>query len=131
MTTWQSIKFDPGDARFQLEEFRAYLNANPRLAEGAIRDFIRPRHQIITSLGLLNAAADTIDRWAPELDLTGKHACDIVVGDSGRCAYTLIEMEDANPESIYESSPATPYFTNRFNRGYSQIVDCRDLRRRL
>ena len=61
--------------------------------------------------------------WAPELDLIAKHACDLVVGDSRRCAYTLVELEDANPESIYEDRPATPYFTNRFNRGYSQIVD--------
>jgi hypothetical protein len=123
MTTWQPIKFDRVTARTQLGELGGYLNANPRLAEGAVRAFIRDRHQIVASLGLLNAAVDAADRWAPELDLMGKHACDLVVGDSQRCAYSLVEFEDANPESIYESVPATPYFTNRFNHGYSQIVD--------
>jgi Domain of unknown function (DUF4263) len=74
-------------------------------------------------MGLLNAAADTIDRWAHGVNLIAKHECDLVVGDSGRCAYTLVELEDAGPESVYGTVPATPYFTDRFNHGYSQIVD--------
>ncbi len=123
MTLWQPIKLDAPIALSQLRELRDLLNSNSRLAEGVLREFIRARHQIIASLGLLNAAADTIDRWAPEVNLMAKHVCDLVIGDSRRCAYTLIEFEDASPESIYESVPVTPYFTKRFNHGYSQIVD--------
>ena len=46
-----------------------------------------------------------------------------LVGDSGRCAYALVELEDATPESIYWPKPGTPYFTPRFDHGYLQIVD--------
>lgn len=123
MTKWLPLKLDPTVARSQRIELRDHLNANPRLMEADLRAFIRGRPQIVASMGLLNAAADTTDRWAPELDLLAKHVCDFVVGDSRRCAYTLVELEDGNPESVYEPVPATPYFTSRFNHGYSQVVD--------
>jgi hypothetical protein len=123
MTKWLPLKVDPAAARSQLGELRDCLNTNARMSEGALRDFIAARPQIIASLGLLNAAADRIDRWAPEVTLVAKHECDFVVGDSHRCVYTLVELKDANPESIYRRVPATPYFTNRFNHGYSQIMD--------
>lgn len=123
MTSWLPLKLDPAVALSQLGELRDYLNVNPRLSESAVRDFIVARPQIIASFGLLNSAVDRIDRWAPGLDLIAKHECDFVVGDNNRCAYTLVELEEANPESIYQRAPTTPYFTNRFNHGYSQIVD--------
>ena len=98
MTRWREISFQPAQARVELQELDTLLKAESQLSEEAICSFIRQRTQLIASLGLLNSGVDTIDRWAPELDLLGKHLCDIVVGDSRRTAYTLIELEDATAD---------------------------------
>jgi hypothetical protein len=123
MTRWRPIAFDPAAARADLVAFRALLNGKPALTETEVCKFIQPREQLIASMGLLNSSVDTMDRWAPELDIGGKHECDLVVGDSRRAAYTLVELEDAAPTSIFKADPATPYWTDRFNHGYAQIVD--------
>ena len=48
---------------------------------------------------------------------------DFVAGDANAGHYTLVELEDAAPTSVYRAEPATPYTTDRFNRGFAQIVD--------
>jgi hypothetical protein len=91
--------------------------------EKQIRIELRTRPQLIAALGKLNAGIDRVNRWASEVDLAGKHCCDLVVGDSSRTSYTLIELEDATPTSIFKSKPALPYWADRFNHGFAQVVD--------
>jgi hypothetical protein len=123
MTPWRNITFNPEQARLELTKFDQFLNEHPELSENEVRSFLNQCPQLIASLGQFNGSADRIDRWAPELDLLGKHACDYVVGYSRRAAYVLVELEDATPTGVFKPTPVTPYLTDRFNHGFSQIVD--------
>jgi hypothetical protein len=123
MTRWRPIAFDAALARAQLQEFRLLLRGHATISEADVCAFVRAREQLVAAIGLLNSSVDTVNRWAPEVDLGGKHSCDLAVGDSRRTAYTLVEFEDAGPDSVFKSQPATPYWTDRFNHGYAQIID--------
>ena len=92
-------------------------------SETTLVQAIRDREQLCAAVGLLNANVDGPDRFASPFDLAGMHECDVVAGDRKRGAYSLVELEDATPLSIFEITPNTPYWSTRFNRGYSQVLD--------
>ena len=123
MTKWRPLTFDPSAARAQLQEFRSFLQQRAAVGETDVCKFIQAREQLVAAIGMLQGEADAFDRWAPGVDLGGMHKCDLAVGDSRRTAYALVEFEDAGPDSIFRPQPATPYWTDRFNHGFAQIVD--------
>ena len=55
----------------------------------------------------------------------GSFRCDIAVGDSSAGQFTLIELEDAGPTSVFEPVRGRDYprWSSRFERGFSQLVD--------
>lgn len=65
------------------------------------------------------------DLVAHEYDLFGDFTCDLVIGDSVRKTFCFVEFEDAKKDSIFQktSGRATPKWSNRFEQGFSQIVD--------
>ena len=56
----------------------------------------------------------------------GNFLSDLVVGDSVTQSYCFVEFEEAAPTSLFVSKPdiSTPEWSPRFERGFSQIVDC-------
>lgn len=123
MTRWRAIALDREVAIRRAGEFAALLAAHPSLDEAEVRAFLAARPALVAATVLINYGLRHVDRWAPQVDLGGKHMCDVAAGSSRDGHYTLVELEDATPTSVYKAEPATPYTSDRFNRGFAQIVD--------
>ncbi len=73
---------------------------------------------------MLNRSIGRIDLPETSTISFGDFRCDLVVGDKSKYAYTLVEFEDARPESIFASGEKYQHeWSRRFEHGYSQVVD--------
>jgi len=59
-----------------------------------------------------------------EFSVFGDHRADLAVGDLTNHEYCFIEFEDATSTSVFKKKgKLTPEWSNRFEHGFSQIVD--------
>lgn len=126
MKKLEPITFDFAQCRRQIEDLRAWLKAKDELEEkNDILPFFRDHPQIATLLGTLNPSIALVDRIAWEFDIFGDFACDLVVGNWAKGAYTFVEFEDAKKSSIFrkQGEKATREWGTRFDHGCSQIID--------
>jgi hypothetical protein len=64
------------------------------------------------------------DRYAHEFKIFGDFAADICVGSWTTETFLLVELEDAQPNSVFEScGRAKPCFGRSLEKGFSQLVD--------
>lgn len=122
----EPVSFSADQCRTELAELHALLAAHPDLKETQdILPFFRARRHLSVFLGSREPDLVSFDRIAFEFDLFGDFACDLVVGDSVTKTYGFIEFEDAGPTSVFvqRGAKATPEWSPRFERGFSQIVD--------
>jgi hypothetical protein len=126
MKRFDEIAFDYGLFRTQLAEFRTLLEPGSDLGERAdVLPFFNSRPVLASQLGMLNPRIGHVNRIAFEFDVFGDFACDLAVGEWETGSYCFIEFEDAKPTSVFtrEAKKATRKWSDRFNGGFSQIVD--------
>lgn len=65
------------------------------------------------------------DLFAFQYQLFGDFGCDLVVGDADTCTCCFVEWEDATAGSLFrrQGAKATPEWSGRIERGFSQLVD--------
>jgi hypothetical protein len=127
MKTFDKIIPNRIQCQQELKEFGSLLSSKDELGElGDLLPFFRKRKQLTALIGsCFHPGITTADLIAHEFDLDDYY-CDLVVGESRKCAYLFIEFEDAKRDSIF--LPKTdqrfmPEWSKRFEHGFSQIVD--------
>ena len=127
MKHFQEFAFSKHQARAELKEFRKLLDDPSKSELGEKEDllpFFASHRHLIALMGAYAPFAERMDRIAWELDLFGDHIADLVSGDSKGGNYCFVEIEDAKETSIFKKTKkATAEYSDRFNRGYSQIID--------
>lgn len=126
MKDFETTTFDLEQCRSQVAELRALLENNAELGESDhILPFFRTRRAMCLLFACYDARVTAPDRFAYEFDLFGDFACDLAVGDAANHRYTLVEFEDAKPESLFRKvgKKSTPEWAPRFDHGHSQVVD--------
>ncbi len=126
MKTFEPLAFDPARCLKEVSELRRWLGRHQQLEEKKhIRPFFRKRRHLSALIAAYNPNVIRFNRIAFEYPLFGDFACDLVVGDSVKHAYSFIEFEDASPNSLFikQGKKATREWSPRFDHGYSQIVD--------
>ena len=117
---------DPAARQRELHEFERLLQAGTALGERAdILPFFRQNRHLAACLGYANNNLASPDLSGVEQELLG-FRCDIAIGDSRRSQFTLAELEDASEKSIFRPRTLTrafPHWSNRFEAGFSQLVD--------
>src|ERR1017187_2842488 len=103
--------FSISSARKELKKFKRLLR-QPQLSEKKdILPFVERNAQFAALLGLLNPDLRTPDRMQTEYTVFGGLRADLVIGDSARNAYTLVEFEDGRDNSIFKQSRKYPEFS--------------------
>ena len=108
----------------ELDEFGDLLRENNTLEEQKqILPFFKSRLYLSAGISLIDIFNP--DSLAYEFDLWGKFTCDLVIGSSHNKTYYFIEFEDAKQDSLFKvtKNKSSSEFGNRFEHGYSQIVD--------
>jgi hypothetical protein len=118
--------FDPVAGRRGLDALRDLLAAKAELEEAAdIKPFFEAHPQVALLLGAFGWNPVRCDLLAFQYQLFGDYSCDLVVGDGVHKVYGFIEWESAADDSLFrqQGRKATPEWSSRLERGFSQIVD--------
>jgi hypothetical protein len=77
------------------------------------------------AFGFANRALVAPNLLALERPLLGSFRCDVAIGNASARQFTLIELEDARENSLFEPVAGRDYprWSSRFERGFSQLVD--------
>jgi len=108
-----------------LTDFLQLLDQHEDLSEGwNVLPFFRSHPHLAALAGTWNAQIHVPDRLAFELDLFGNFRCDLAVGEWETQTYTLVEFEDARPNSVFGGGlKYNEEWGRRFEHGFSQLVD--------
>jgi hypothetical protein len=126
MKSLAHVDFDLRKCRAELDEFKALLDSTSDLNE---REHLAPlfkRCQMLTAfIGTQFPEIGPANRLAYEFEIFGDFAPDIVLGNIDRQAFCAIELEDAQPGSVFQKvgTKATTEWGRRLEHGFSQLVD--------
>jgi hypothetical protein len=112
--------------RGELDAFGALLLSGAPLGEvNQILPFVRRSRHLAAACGFANHALGAPNLLALERPLCGSFRCDVAVGSSTARQFTLVELEDARENSVFEAVKGRDYprWSSRFERGFSQLVD--------
>jgi len=112
--------------RAELDAFGALLQSGTPLSEAnQILPFVRRARHLAAACGFANHALGAPNLLALERPLFGSFRCDVAVGSSTARQFTLVELEDARENSVFEAVKGRDYprWSSRFERGFSQLVD--------
>ena len=126
MKHFDTLVFDQQAYERELAEFEQLLINTTTLYEQAdILPFFRARKHLSARISRIVTGLNQIDRIAYEYDLFGDYVCDLVIGNSLTNDYCFVEFENATAESIFTKKKGRyePYYTCRFEQGYSQVAD--------
>lgn len=125
MKIFNDIKLDVSKASQELSAFISLLNTKKDLSEaGDLMPIFKQSDHLCALISTYVPQFVEPDKLAFEFDLFGDFACDIVIGDSKRGIYLLVELEDARPNSIFkQTTKYAPDWSTRLDHGYSQLID--------
>jgi hypothetical protein len=125
LTEFRPIDFSPLDCARELQRFKKLLDTKKELSEGKdILPFFKKNKNLAALIGTRNPYVGRFDCLAYEFDLFGDFACDLVVGDKSKQAYTLLEFEDARSRTLFcKGAKSTHEWGRRYEHGFSQLVD--------
>ncbi len=120
-----SMVFSLRECHKELLEFETLLSSKKELDEKLdILPFFRSRRHLSAFFGDYSVSMSKYDLLEHEYTIYGDFRADLVVGDSKRHSFCLVEFEDAKPGSIFRNSGrSTSTWSSRFEIGFSQIVD--------
>lgn len=119
--------FDASKCRQEWLEFEKLLKTKKLLSERKdVLPFFKKQRNL--SLLICNYFPEQIsdyDRVAHEYTIDGHFVADLVVGDSSKRNFVLVEFENGQPDSIFKASgrKATRDWARRFEGAYSQLND--------
>lgn len=126
MKSLDPFAFRRGEGREGVLAFGELLAERRDLSERKeILAFFRDHPHLAAAVGSANPHVLRHDRLAFEFPLFGEYVCDLVVGDSRTRQYCFVEFEDATPRSVFskKKGKTNPDWSDRLNRGFSQIID--------
>jgi len=119
-------QFNPNNARIEWQEFESLLASFSELKErDDILPFFKERHDLSLLIGTYFPHISELNCYAHEYDLGGCFKPDLIVGDSTKHRYLLVEFEDATPNSIFKKATNTGKidWSLRLEGAYSQLTD--------
>jgi len=113
------------DCFAELDAFDKLLSIKTELKENAdILPFFRTHKNIAAYIGSYAPTIVGFDRLSLECTLFGDFRADMIVGDSQRKSYCLVEFEDASKGSVFKNKGrTTTEWSDRFDHGFGQLVD--------
>ncbi len=111
--------------RREVNEFSSLLSSKPSHVEREFLDLFGRCSHLAAAAGTINTSINAPDLVAVERTLFS-FRCDVAVGQSTTADFTIIELENAEPDSIFKvrkGQRAYPSWSGRFEAGFSQLVD--------
>ena len=125
MKPLEHFVFSLKDCFAELDALDGLLSSKLELQEREdILPFFRTHKNIAALIGTYAPTLVSIDRLNAEFTLFGDFRADLIVGDSKRKSYCLVEFEDATEESVFKrKGRTTSEWSDRYAHGFGQLVD--------
>ncbi len=125
MKPLDECQFQLAECLKELGELDKLLATKAELEEAAdILPFFKAHTNIAAYVGSYAPTIARFDLLSSEYTLFGDFRADMIVGDSARKSYCLVEFEDATKDSIFKKKTRTSTeWSDRFDHGYSQLID--------
>jgi hypothetical protein len=125
MKPLDKFTFSPKHCFEELYKFEQLLASKPELKESEdILPFFKKHKNIAAYIGNYAPTLVEADLLSSEYTLFGDFRTDLIIGDSKRHSYCLVEFEDATKDSVFEAKVrTTKEWSSRFEHGFSQLVD--------
>jgi hypothetical protein len=126
MKEFIDFNFSAHHFKQELQDFHTFINSSQDLREKKdILPFFRKHQNLAAYLGSYFPDIIIFDKLAYEYRLFGDFVADIIVGDSIRKRYLLIELEDASKNSVFiqKGKKVTREWSPRFLHGFAQLID--------
>jgi hypothetical protein len=116
--------YDEDAARASLDALETLLVQTELSEREKILPFLRDHPHLRALIGSYNARATAYDRLGLEVPLFGQFTADLVTGDQSTRSYTLVEFEDARPNSLFvQRARQRTDWSSRLEHGLSQLTD--------
>lgn len=109
----------------EIDEFARMLASKSSHSEREFLDLFGRCSHLAAAVGHINTAINSPDLVAVERPIFS-FRCDIAVGQSSTGDFTIIELENAEANSVFkrrDRKRAYPVWSDRFEGGFSQLVD--------
>jgi hypothetical protein len=119
-------RFDPLTCRQEWAELDNLLKSKAVLSERTdVLPFFKARQDLSILICSYFPNILNPDRIKHEYAISGDFVADLVVGDSVRHHYLLVEFENGAPDSVFrkKSGKTTPDWSPRLEGAYSQLTD--------
>ncbi len=84
----------------------------------------KPNLSLLIGEQYTSTKAIKMNVFAHEFKIHNNFIADLIVGDSIKREYVLIEFEDGRPNSIFDNRQRNvPNWATRFEKGFSQLID--------
>jgi len=127
MKEFKKISIDWNSVEKELLAFENLLIENDNLEESSqILPFFKKSPNLSALIGKIYFPdLIEINRISYEYDLFGDFKADLVIGDIQNESFAFIEFEDGKSNSIFKKKKGKyqKEWSNRFEHGYSQIID--------
>ncbi len=126
MKDLQPHVIDVNQCRSEWHEFADLLKSKVALSEqDDVLPFFKRRQNLSLLICNYFPKIKNADRFAHEYEIDGDFVADLVVGDSSKHHYLLVEFENGAKDSIFKKKrgKATPDWAPRFEGAYSQLTD--------
>lgn len=118
--------FNSTQCRTEWNSYSALLASQSSLSERKdVLPFFKSNHNLSVLICSYFPRISKPDVFAHEFQIYGDFIADLILGDSSRHHYLLVEFENGSSDSIFttKGKKATPDWAPRFEGAYSQLVD--------
>ena len=123
MSTLTPITFKPKKAKKELKKYLALLRTRHLGEKKHILPFFAKHRQMAALAGCLFPEITNFDRIKTEWNVFDGLRADLVVGDSKKQAFIIVEFEDGRKNSLFKGKRRYPEWSQRYEHGFSQIID--------
>lgn len=112
--------------RSEWNDYVTMLTGKQELSErNDVLPFFKKSHNLSLLICTYFPHITTPDCFAHEYQIDGDFVADLIVGDSVKKKYLLVEFENGTKEGVFKTSgkKATPEWTARFEGAHSQLID--------
>lgn len=124
MKDFDDIRIIPVDCKREIDELADLLSANPQLKErDQLLPFFRQRKHLSAFIGTLITGSYP-NKIAYEFDLFGDFHADLIVGDTEKNVFVLVEFQGGTDHIFKKKiSKHTTEWSREFEAGFSQLTD--------
>src|SRR6516165_10651295 len=119
------IQLDFGQAESELSDYKRFLQDHLTFSEKEVVAHLKKRCHLCCLIGSMIAGVPRANVYKFEFQIQGAFRADLVVGNSDRKRFVLVEFESGGKNSLFGPKQTNQMrdWSNEIGHGFGQLVD--------